>query len=440
MRRNPHDVAKELNVPCQAVLSLRNEISSYLCGLRDNGNIANGENISPGACGKRTLNFTPTAFNWTHFKSLSDFYCQPHNKSLDILGESVDPNPETMTSSLTNARLYNESRMMWARRPTGSVALNALFTTTQTDVLNERNNPNDLNQPPSSRQNRSMRNLHGLPAGCTIELVGHTGAGKSRVCCSLVSACALQGLQVLVVDVCNSFSIQNLHQFFLRYTVSQEHISQAIDRVHIQRCSDLHGMLNILCTAADAPRHAATQSAWQQYHLIVVDGFSRLIAASSNDNGSATVQATNATERVSAAYVTRLIQSIGNSMRGSAAYGATVFVTLDALAPAASTQVRAIAALDTRPAQNLPSTHPDGCRLAPARALSGVFDYSLLIQNVSAATANQSACFEVRVVCRGVACRYAANAESSDQHTLVANPRSVSFTEADLGGCGGVCL
>jgi len=415
LKRNPHDLAKELHVPYQAVLQIRQEICTSI--------LSQPTGSQPQMNHLHNEDSIQRSFKWNQFCRLSE--SSAHNSNLysrDPFVSRCSYNANVPTSQQYHTWTTAAKELMWSHRPTGCTQLNSLFTSSSTSrksllvspFQDGRNNPYMVGYPDEGGMIRNAhKTRYGLPPGCTVELTGAGGAGKSRICYSTIAACALQGMRVLIIDVCGSINLQALHDAILHsvqtqimqaealfsqtqtqtqsqtsYTKTggiaytqldeqeqQELVLGAMLLVQITRVYSLRELLDAICSVVDSgsqtpcttgagagaferasastseAKDAADVNEVPVYHLVVVDGMSRALAAAlptdapssittvpgrnSGPLSSAALHSTgiaNTTDRttiIAKENTSKLITSICLAYRACAALGSTVLVALN---------------------------------------------------------------------------------------------------------------
>jgi hypothetical protein len=274
--------------------------------------------------------------------------------------------------------------------------------------------------------------------------------------------------------------------------------------VQLTRVYTLHGLLDAMCNVVDAG-HGSTAGTGTEvpvYHLVVVDGMSRALAAAlpcapaaaaaahcsaagggglSAANDRATSAARIATEK--------LVTAIGAVYRACASLGSTVLVTLDVEKnPAAGKEIRgrangsgdgnisafrasnsslslhqgvvgshthvgvafshgnstcevgtgtgngaATGAGGARTAGE-GHVHPDILRASCTSPLSGIFDISLCVQNLTLTSVNQK--YSVDIISRGISVRHSSTVHVSpdgrESVRQAVNPVKAVFTDSML--------
>jgi len=427
LKRNPLDLAKELCVPYQHILRIRQEVCSLILSQPT---LSTANHTSHKGS-------TDRGFKWNQFVCLSETAAHSHlhyTRDPFVIRsacDTINPMPQQFQQWATAAK-----ELMWSNRPTGCIQLNNLFAPSHMKITQPHSPFLDgTHMVGFPNEGGMIRNIHktrhGLPPGCTVELTGATGSGKSRICYSTIAACALQGMRVLIVDICGSVNLQALHDAMLhsvqaqimqaesmcsqsgsgsqtqtqtQYTQQgrvvggtgtgtgtgaamgytqldeqeqQELVLGAMLLVQLTRVYTLHGLLDAMCEVVDAGKGStagagAGLGAGTEvlvYHLVVVDGMSRALAAAlpyapAAAGSPATAAAAAASAADSATHCSaagggglsavndratsaariatgKLVTAIGAVYRACASLGSTVLVTLDVEKnPAAGKEIR----------------------------------------------------------------------------------------------------
>lgn len=243
---SPLQQARDLDVPLQAVLDVRVEVACSLLGL---GKPVESRE-SPLDEQVRQRNHHSTVYDWRLLK------------------------PPSFTAPAP--------QLAWVPRPTGYKEFDGIFGNGiyRQKAGRDTQDPQVQTQTWTKTQSVSdastSEDASGLPAGCTIELLGSSDSGLSHICYSTIAACALSGMTVLLVDVCNTVNLASLQdtlvgvlqkgggdQQYLRLKHGEDAramISGAMSRIHIEYVSDIWSLLDITHSAAYSNHHASEQA------------------------------------------------------------------------------------------------------------------------------------------------------------------------------------
>ena len=242
----------------------------------------------------------PTNFDWTCLSSPNLLISQQPTAGSNA--------PSNVDRDLESAQEFG---LKWCPRPTGCSEINQMLLNENTSIsgarkaasrsryLNENENESE-DCVDSIHQQQQQQPSSGLPPASMIELLGVSGSGRTVLSLSTICSCALAGMRVLVLDTSNGINPTNLNEGLAKHIradrsntstsieESRRVVSQAMQRIHLQRVFTLWDLMNAVTCAVDNSKQmeddlnynsnsSGTNSGVCLYHLVVVDSLSTLL-------------------------------------------------------------------------------------------------------------------------------------------------------------------
>jgi len=181
----------------------------------------------------------------------------------------------------------------------------------------------------------------GLPSGSISSFVGGAASGKTFICISCASACALLGLKVLLISASNDIAVKKLQiamETIMRANQNpqkpyntqqvQELLLFALTNIHVQHCYDVWALMDLLGKVKDH----------NNFDVIVVDSLHHFVAPlcltqasttlSRGTTVSGTVTTVGAVSATTASeFATSLLTQVGVLLRSIASTQTSVLLT-----------------------------------------------------------------------------------------------------------------